>query len=116
MDTWQLITLILSSSVIGAVISSIFTRRSAKEGNDIQLLDRAYKEIERLDDRIIELKGITNKLKAQLDSKNLLYERSETQRQQLIKQLDETLWELEETRKELNEAKKRIDIKREEEK
>jgi hypothetical protein len=39
-------------SNIFSVISSIFTRKSAKESNDINLLDRAYKEIERLDELV----------------------------------------------------------------
>ena len=54
MDVSTVIGLVLSSTVIGALISGAFTRTSAKESNDINLLDRAYKEIERLDEQVAE--------------------------------------------------------------
>lgn len=71
-------------------------------------MDRSYKEIARLDERVEELQGIANNLKVQLDNKENLYQRSESERRRLIKQLDETLWELDETKRELDEAKKRL--------
>lgn len=52
MDVSTVIGLVLSSTVIGALISGAFTRISAKESNNINLLDRAYKEIERLDELV----------------------------------------------------------------
>lgn len=103
-----LIGLVLGSSVLGALISSAFTRRSAKESNEIQLLDRAYKEINRLDDRVEELKEVAKELRIELSNKDDLYRRTEQERKRLVKQLDETLWELDETKKELEEAKKRL--------
>ncbi|SDJ67572.1 hypothetical protein [Alkalibacterium thalassium] len=54
MDVSTVIGMVLSSTVIGALISGAFTRVSEKESNDINLLDRAYKEIERLDDQVAE--------------------------------------------------------------
>lgn len=54
MDAPTIISLVLGSTVIGALISSLFTRQSAKETHDINLLDRAYKEIERLDGMVEE--------------------------------------------------------------
>lgn len=54
MDAGTVIGLVLGSTVISGLISSAFTRKSAKESNGIDLLDRAYKEIERLDDRLAE--------------------------------------------------------------
>ena len=54
MDVSTVIGLVLSSTVIGALISGAFTRTSEKENNNINLLDRAYKEIERLDEQVAE--------------------------------------------------------------
>lgn len=60
MDAPTIISLVLGSTVLGAIISSLFTRKTDKEAHNINLLDRAYKEIERLDgmvedrDRIID--------------------------------------------------------------
>lgn len=108
MEAGELITLVLGSTVLGAFISSFFTRKSAKESNDIQLLDRAYKEIERLDDRIVELEEVARSLRSKLDDKDHMYEQSERERRRLVKQLDDTLWELQETRKELNKVKEEI--------
>lgn len=108
MDAAELVYLVLGSTVVGALISSLFTRKSAKESNDIQLLDRAYKEIERLDDRIVELEGVARDLRGKLNDVDNKYQQSETERRRLVKQLDDTLWELQETRKELNKVKEEI--------
>lgn len=105
MEPAELVSLVFGSTVLGAVISSLFTRKTAKESNDIQLLDRAYKEIERLDDRINELETVASKLRTKLQDKDYKYRQSESERRRLVKQLDETLWELEETRKKLNRMK-----------
>lgn len=51
----MILTLLIGGGGTGALISAFLTRKSAKESTDIQLLDRAYKEIERLDSRIDEL-------------------------------------------------------------
>lgn len=108
METKDLISLLLTSGVLGAFISAILTRKSAKESNDIQLLDRAYKEIERLDDRIVELELVARELRGKLEDKDYMYQKSEKERRRLVKQLDDTLWELEETRKELKKVKEEM--------
>lgn len=105
MSPFELVTLVMGSSVVGALISSLFTRKSAKESNDIDLLDRAYKEIERLDDRINELEDVASELRTKLKDKDYMYQQSEKDRLRLVKQLEDTLWELEETRKKLNHMK-----------
>lgn len=55
MTAETILALIIGGGGIGAIVSALLTRKSAKEGTDLQLLDRAYKEIERLDEKIAEL-------------------------------------------------------------
>lgn len=59
------LTLLIGGGGIGALVSAWLTRKSAKESTDIQLLDRAYKEIERLDLRIDELEEELRKEKGE---------------------------------------------------
>lgn len=94
MSVQDILLIVLGSSVIGTLISSLFTRKTNKESNDIQLLDRAYKEIERLDE-------IVRTLRNQLADKDFLLSQSESQRKDLIRQLDNALWELEKAHKEI---------------
>lgn len=49
--------LAIGSGGIGALVSAFFTRKSQKESTEIDLLDRAYKEISRLDKKIDELES-----------------------------------------------------------
>lgn len=49
MNAETIIALIVGSGGFGALISAILTRKSKKESTEIDLLDRAYKEINRLD-------------------------------------------------------------------
>lgn len=98
MSIQDVLVIILSSTVLGTIISSIFTRKSNKESNDIQLLDRAYKEIERLDD-------IVRTLREQLSDKDYLLSQSESQRRDLVRQLDDALWKLERAHEEIGRIK-----------
>ena len=50
------LALLIGGGGIGTLISAAFTRMSSKESNEIDLLDRAYEEIRRLDEIIDELK------------------------------------------------------------
>lgn len=45
----------LGSGGLAAILSVFFVRKSSKEKNRIDLLDRAFKEIERLDEKVKEL-------------------------------------------------------------
>ena len=77
MDVSTVIGLVLSSTVIGALISGVFTRKSAKESNKIDLLDRAYKEIERLDEQVAERDRI-------IAEKDRIIARLEKERKEII--------------------------------
>lgn len=55
MNIESIILLFVGGGGIGALISAWFTRKSEKESTEIDLLDRAYKEIGRLDAKIDEL-------------------------------------------------------------
>ncbi|SFH73686.1 hypothetical protein [Pisciglobus halotolerans] len=52
-----LIGLLIGGGGATGLLSAFFTRKSAKEKREIDLLDRAFKEIERLDVRIKELEA-----------------------------------------------------------
>ncbi len=94
---WQIVTLFLGSSVIGTVISVWFTRKTAKEKNAFEMIDRLYKEIERLDKIVIFLRG-------QL-------EKSETENRELRNELEEVERELADARNELDRLKKNMEGK-----
>ena len=51
----DLLTVLIGGGGVGAIIAAIMTRQTAKDQNKIDLLDRAYKEIERLEAKIDEL-------------------------------------------------------------
>lgn len=51
----ELLTVLVGGGSVGAIIAAIMTRQTAKDQNKIDLLDRAYKEIERLEAKIDEL-------------------------------------------------------------
>lgn len=54
--TWEvLVALLVGGGGMTGLLSAYFTRKSSKEKNDIELLDRAYAEIERMDTRMKEL-------------------------------------------------------------
>ena len=55
MGLQDLLIVLLGGGGIGAIIAAIMTRQTAKDQNKIDLLDRAYKEIERLEAKIDEL-------------------------------------------------------------
>ena len=55
MEVNELLTILIGGGGIGAIIAAIMTRQTAKDKNKIDLLDRAYKEIERLEAKIDEL-------------------------------------------------------------
>ena len=90
----ELVQLAAGSTVIGTIISVVFTRLTNKEKHDIDLLDRAYKEINRLD-------SIVKMLKSDLDDEKYMRKKTEKERDFLQKQLDNVLWELEESKHEI---------------
>ena len=55
MEVNELLTILIGGGSVGAIIAAIMTRQTAKDKNKIDLLDRAYKEIERLEAKIDEL-------------------------------------------------------------
>ncbi|MDN6292620.1 MAG: hypothetical protein L0J35_06055 [Tetragenococcus halophilus] len=95
---WQIATLFLGSGVIGTIISVWFTRKTAKEKNAFEMIDRLYKEIERLD-------SIIKILRKQL-------EESETENRELRKQLDEAERQLADARNELDQIKRQHTLER----
>lgn len=50
----QLLILLIGGGGAAGLLSAFFTRKSGKEKTDIDLLDRAYKEIERIDKKLKE--------------------------------------------------------------
>ena len=55
MGLQDLLLVLIGGGGIGAIIAALMTRQTAKDQNKIDLLDRAYKEIERLEAKIDEL-------------------------------------------------------------
>jgi len=53
----ELLTILIGGGGVGAIIAAVMTRQTAKDQNKIDLLDRAYKEIERLEGKIDELEA-----------------------------------------------------------
>ncbi len=51
----ELLTILIGGGGVGAIVAAVMTRQTAKDQNKIDLLDRAYKEIERLEAKIDEL-------------------------------------------------------------
>ena len=54
MGLQELLIVLLGGGGIGAIIAAIMTRQTAKDQNKIDLLDRAYKEMERLEGKLKE--------------------------------------------------------------
>ena len=54
MGLQDLLTVLIGSGGIGAIIAALMTRQTAKDKNKIDLLDRALKEIVRLEAKIKE--------------------------------------------------------------
>jgi len=50
----ELLTILIGGGGFGAIIAAIMTRQTAKDQNKIDLLDRAFKEIERLETKLAE--------------------------------------------------------------
>lgn len=90
--TWQYIFLtLLGGGTVGGILSAILTFISTRSSNNISLLDRAYKEIERLD-------GIIHSLRSELAKTDSKLKQSEEIRKDLLKQLDQALWDLAEAK------------------
>ncbi len=54
MELNELLTVLIGGGGIGAIIAALMTRQTAKDKNKIDLLDRAFKEIERLEAKLAE--------------------------------------------------------------
>ena len=54
MGLQELLTVLIGGGGIGAIIAALMTRQTAKDQNKIDLLDRAFKEIERLETKLKE--------------------------------------------------------------
>ena len=54
MGVQELLTILIGGGGIGAIIAALMTRQTAKDQNKIDLLDRAFKEIERLEGKLKE--------------------------------------------------------------
>lgn len=54
MSLQELLTVLIGGGGIGAIIAALMTRQTAKDQNKIDLLDRAFKEIERLETKLKE--------------------------------------------------------------
>lgn len=90
MSVEWLIGLLIGGGGAAGILSAFFTRKSAKEKTDIDLLDRAYKEIERLDARIKELEeALAKSGKENEELKNIINEmkKDKTNLKNIIKKL-----------------------------
>ena len=54
MEVNELLTILIGGGGVGAIIAAVMTRQTAKDQNKINLLDRAFKEIERLEAKLKE--------------------------------------------------------------
>ena len=54
MEVNELLTILIGGGSVGAIIAAVMTRQTAKDKNKIDLLDRAFKEIERLETKLAE--------------------------------------------------------------
>ncbi len=54
MGLQELLIVLIGGGGVGAIISALMTRQTAKDKNKIDLLDRAFKEIERLEGKLKE--------------------------------------------------------------
>lgn len=94
MDFIRDIVLILAGGgTVGAIISTLFARMNHKDSIEVDLLDRAYTEINRLDKRVQELRrleGLVNSLEFQLQ----VSENKNKELQKLVDELKEVISEL----------------------
>lgn len=87
---WEtILALLIGGSGLGGWISSILSRRSQKESNDIDLLDRAYTEITRLDEIIDELKKELRNERGDKRELKRIIDKLETKVQELKNEIDE---------------------------
>ena len=78
MGLQELLTVLIGGGGIGAIIAALMTRQTAKDKNKIDLLDRAYKEIERLEGKIDELENeLKNEKQTNDDLRKVLFELKE---------------------------------------
>lgn len=54
MELNELLTVLIGGGGVGAIIAALMTRQTAKDKNKIDLLDRAFKEMERLEGKLKE--------------------------------------------------------------
>lgn len=54
MEVNELLTILIGGGGVGAIIAAVMTRQTDKDKNKIDLLDRAFKEIERLEGKLKE--------------------------------------------------------------
>jgi len=54
MGLQDILIVLIGGGGIGAIIAALMTRQTAKDQNKIDLLDRAFKEIERLETKLKE--------------------------------------------------------------
>ncbi|MER2234535.1 MAG: hypothetical protein ABS885_05830 [Leuconostoc mesenteroides] len=54
MELNELLTILIGGGGVGAIIAAVMTRQTDKDKNKIDLLDRAFKEIERLETKLAE--------------------------------------------------------------
>lgn len=54
MEVNELLTILIGGGGVGAIIAAVMTRETEKDKNKIDLLDRAFKEIERLEAKLKE--------------------------------------------------------------
>lgn len=78
MGLQELLTVLIGGGGIGAIIAALMTRQTAKDQNKIDLLDRAYKEIERLEVKIDELETeLKNERQLNNELRKVLFELKE---------------------------------------
>ena len=78
MELNELLTILIGGGGIGAIIAALMTRQTAKDQNKIDLLDRAYKEIERLETKIDELENeLKNERQMNDELRRVLFELKE---------------------------------------
>ncbi|WP_373814647.1 hypothetical protein [Jeotgalibaca porci] len=61
MELNELLTILIGGGGVGAIIAAVMTRQTAKDQNKIDLLDRTYKEIERLEAKLKEAEAELDK-------------------------------------------------------
>ncbi|ALV20773.1 acyl-ACP--UDP-N-acetylglucosamine O-acyltransferase family protein [Carnobacterium antarcticum] len=88
----QLLVLLIGGGGAAGLLSAFFTRKSGKEKTDIDLLDRAYKEIERIDAKLKEAYAELELEKGENENlKNIIegMKRDKTKLEKIIRKLKE---------------------------